>query len=105
MRTPQRIELDGETRTLTLHWPQGLTQRLSHRALREACPCAQCRRLRVDGGTLSAPPGIAVLEVRPAGYGLQLLFSDQHERGIFPFDYIARLSASTPAPGRPDKTE
>ncbi|CAI8772207.1 hypothetical protein EMIT0P43_170072 [Pseudomonas jessenii] len=27
------------------------------------------------------------------GYGLQLVFSDGHERGIYPWAYLARLTS------------
>ena len=43
MKMPERIDLDQATRTLTLHWPGGSAQRLTHATLRRVCPCAACR--------------------------------------------------------------
>jgi DUF971 family protein len=36
-----------------------------------------------------------VVELNVQGYGLQLIFSDGHERGIYPWPYLAQL---TPEP-------
>ncbi len=70
MKTPLRIEIDGTAHTLTLHWPDGATQRIAHRLLREHCPCAECKRVRLHGAQPTASEDIAVLEVRAAGYGV-----------------------------------
>lgn len=34
---------------------------------------------------------VQVIEVNSQGYGLQLVFSDGHERGIYPWAYLAGL--------------
>ena len=94
MKCPQRIELDMQARTLTLYWPDGATQCIAHDVLREACRCSACQRCRLDGIELRAAEDIALQEVRPAGYGLQLCFSDAHERGIFPWAYLESLPSS-----------
>jgi DUF971 family protein len=90
MNSPERIELDMQACTLALHWPDGTTQCIPHRMLRQMCPCAECKRLRLDGVTLIVPEDIVVVEIRPAAYGMQLRFSDDHERGIFPWEFLAR---------------
>ncbi|MBB5423151.1 DUF971 domain-containing protein [Paraburkholderia atlantica] len=89
MKSPRQIEFDAET--LTLHWDEGPAQRLTSRALRMGCPCAECRRRRLDGTALDVSPDIVIREIRPAAYGMQLVFSDKHERGIFPWVYVAGL--------------
>ncbi|HWT39626.1 MAG TPA: DUF971 domain-containing protein [Paraburkholderia sp.] len=91
MNSPQHIEVDMHARTLTLHWQNGATQRIAHRFLRQICPCAECKRLRLDGAAHAVPDDIVVLEIQPAGYGAQLRFSDGHERGIFPWAFLERL--------------
>jgi DUF971 family protein len=95
MISPQRIELDIRARTLTLFWPDGVTQRIAHSVLRDACRCATCRTLRLRGVDLRAPQDTVLQEIRTAGYGLQLCFSDAHERGIFPWALLASLPSST----------
>ena len=34
---------------------------------------------------------VQVIELHSQGYGLQLVFSDGHERGIYPWAYLAGL--------------
>jgi DUF971 family protein len=90
MKNPRSIEFNAHA--LTLHWNDEPAQRISAHALRMQCPCAECRRLRLRGETPVVPRDIAVLEIRSAGYGMQLVFSDNHARGIFPWAYVAALS-------------
>jgi DUF971 family protein len=35
---------------------------------------------------------VQVIELNPQGYGLQLVFSDGHERGIYPWAYLAQFT-------------
>jgi DUF971 family protein len=35
---------------------------------------------------------VQVIELNPQGYGLQLVFSDGHERGIYPWAYLSALT-------------
>ncbi|MGI4813835.1 MAG: gamma-butyrobetaine hydroxylase-like domain-containing protein [Janthinobacterium lividum] len=88
---PQRIGVDRAARTLTLHWSDGVSQTLRHDALRRACLCAQCRRIRLDGGEIIVPPDISIEDVVTMGYGVQLVFSDGHARGIYPWQFLADL--------------
>ena len=93
MNAPERIAIDSKA--LTLHWPDGSTRRIAHHVLRHVCPCAECKRQRLDGAQSTVPDDIAVLEIRPAGYGVQLVFNDQHERGIFPWAFLAQLPTTS----------
>jgi DUF971 family protein len=34
---------------------------------------------------------VRLIEVNAQGYGLQLVFSDGHERGIYPWAYLSSL--------------
>ena len=91
MKAPVEIRNDTAARALTLHWPAGHTQRVAHGRLREACPCAFCRRIRHDGGVLRAAPGLTLTGIEPMAYGVQLAFSDGHARGIYPWSYLEKL--------------
>jgi DUF971 family protein len=92
MTAPERIELDATARTLTLHWANGQRQSITHAALRAGCACASCRRQRANGAVKSSrlkeDREVSVLNVVPMGYGVQLIFSDGHDRGIFPWPYL-----------------
>jgi DUF971 family protein len=91
MKTPEEIRNDAAARALTLHWPAGVVQRVAHGRLREACPCSGCRRIRLEGGTPTAAPDLALTAIEPMGYGVQLVFSDGHARGIYPWSYLEEL--------------
>jgi DUF971 family protein len=91
MKAPQRVELDRQAAALVLHWSEANVQRIGFHTLREACACAGCRRSRIDGKVLHVAPDIAVTDIQPVGYGVQLIFSDGHDRGIFPWIYLEPL--------------
>lgn len=60
-------------------------------SLRAACKCAHCTRARYDGRFSTSFPGIAIVAADDLGYGLNLAFSDGHDRGIYPWPYLATL--------------
>ncbi|VVP82390.1 hypothetical protein PS918_02425 [Pseudomonas fluorescens] len=77
---------------LRLSWPDGREQVLGHAELRRQCPCSQCRAFRLRGMTPMVDERVSVIELNPQGYGVQLVFSDGHERGIYPWLYLAQLT-------------
>ncbi|MBC3361855.1 gamma-butyrobetaine hydroxylase-like domain-containing protein [Pseudomonas sp. SWRI154] len=88
---PLAVGNSPEKGQLRLSWPDGREQRLDHVELRRQCPCSQCRAFRLQGLTVLVDSRVRVVEVHAQGYGVQLVFSDGHERGIFPWAYLARL--------------
>ncbi|MDR3100277.1 MAG: DUF971 domain-containing protein [Paraburkholderia sp.] len=91
------VEVRSESGALILVWPDGLSQRLPLASLRRACPCAGCRRARMDRNRLgevsdfAADTGhdeLTLTAIAPMGYGVQLTFSDGHDRGIFPWAWL-----------------
>ncbi|WP_322069785.1 DUF971 domain-containing protein [Paraburkholderia bannensis] len=92
------VELRAEGATLLLVWPDGARQRLTVAALRAACLCGPCRaaRLRGKDPTQSIPADLALTGIAPMGYGVQLVFSDGHDRGIYPWNWLENFP-STPA--------
>ncbi|SDT58919.1 gamma-butyrobetaine hydroxylase-like domain-containing protein [Bradyrhizobium canariense] len=67
---------------------------LTAETLRAACKCAHCTRARFDGHFAPGFPGIAIVEVADLGYGLNISFSDGHNRGIYPKVYLLGLADS-----------
>lgn len=61
--------------------------------LRRHCRCAECRSLSLQGHPIDAG-NVSLRSVAAMGYGVQLVFSDGHERGIFPWAYLAELAAA-----------
>ncbi len=94
---PEDVELD-RARHLRLRWTDGRLSTFALDALREACPCAECRARRERG--LPVPPprleGAPPLEARGAelvgNWGILIRWSDGHDTGIFSWALLAQLS-------------
>ncbi|PLT17405.1 MULTISPECIES: DUF971 domain-containing protein [Ralstonia] len=93
MQAPERIDNDVATHTLRVHWP-GASVALDHTALRRACRCAECQFKRHQGMPIRAPADVRITRIEPVGYGVQLVFSDGHARGVYPWAYLAELAAT-----------
>jgi DUF971 family protein len=93
MDVPIEIKIDRELRRIVVTWTNGEERGLNATRLRRACKCAQCRRIRLSGGTVEAPARIAIEGLQAMGYGVQIEFSDGHARGIYPWRYLSELSA------------
>jgi DUF971 family protein len=79
---------------LELAWADGRRARFTAAVLRQACKCAACEKRRRDGHLPAPPAGTALTELNPIGdMGLQLVFSDGHDRGIYPWPYLHQLSS------------
>ncbi|KVX56075.1 gamma-butyrobetaine hydroxylase-like domain-containing protein [Burkholderia cepacia] len=92
MIAPTEIALDHAARTLTLRWPDGRTQRIGYAQLRGDCPCAECRRIRLDGGRVDARPDLTLAGLEAVGYGIRARFGDGHARGIYPWPFLADMA-------------
>ncbi|CCD84596.1 conserved protein of unknown function [Bradyrhizobium sp. ORS 285] len=66
---------------------------LSAERLRQSCMCAHCRRARFDDRFPAHFPGIGIVGLGDLGYGLNIAFSDGHNRGIYPKSYLWELAA------------
>ena len=94
---PETIQNNLSTGLLDILWNDGTRQRLSNGFLRNQCQCALCRsaRLRKDR-MLPVTPELRITAIQPIGtYGVQFVFSDGHERGIFPWIFIRDLEDET----------
>ena len=83
----------GEAR-LTLEWREGDSQEISHARLRGACPCSQCKAARLHGVIAVVDESVRLERIVLQGYGVQLVFSDGHERGIYPWGYLRELGGA-----------
>ncbi|AEJ10787.1 conserved hypothetical protein [Pseudomonas putida S16] len=90
MNSPDAIHNQREARQLIVQW-QEAEQVVSHARLRGACPCSQCRAARLQGRVSLVRDDVRVERVVAQGYGVQLIFSDGHERGIYPWAYLREL--------------
>ncbi|NWE67847.1 DUF971 domain-containing protein [Pseudomonas gingeri] len=78
---------DGQ---LVLTWTDG-EQSLAYVRLRAACPCAQCRAARLRGRIELVTAEVRLVGINPQGYGVQLVFDDGHQQGIYPWAYLREL--------------
>lgn len=88
---PLSISTSKATALMTLQWPDGRVTQLGHARLRAACPCSRCRAARLNAAITVVEEGVTVVAIEPQGYGAQLVFSDGHERGIYPWAYLREL--------------
>jgi DUF971 family protein len=90
---PSQIALTENRAELTICWPDGTANVLDAVTLRHASRAASEIRRQVDGIELVLQPGLQVHAIEPIGnYALRLVFSDGHERGIYPFAYLRELA-------------
>jgi prepilin-type processing-associated H-X9-DG protein len=75
---------------LVVDWADGTCSVLPHGWLRLHCRCAACVRAARDGAPEPEPAALAA--IRPvSGQGLNLVFADGHDRGIYPWAYLRAL--------------
>lgn len=86
--SPEAIHLSPAV--LRLQWPDGSAELLAGR-LRAACRCGGCRA-RAGRGEAAAAPAQLVDAVPVGSYAINLVFSDGHDRGIYPWAWLRELA-------------
>ncbi|MBX3622677.1 MAG: DUF971 domain-containing protein [Rhizobacter sp.] len=96
---PTEITDHRQSGVLEIAWLDGRVSRLPHGLLRERCRCGGCEQLRRSGAPVAtADPGLRLAAIEPVGdKGLNLVFSDGHGRGIYPWAYLQGLAAEAAA--------
>jgi DUF971 family protein len=101
--TPIRLDLKRD-KQLEIDWSDGTKSIYSLSLLRSMCPCASCREHRdkeqqrktllpILPGNYSG--GIRVINASLVGnYALQIEWSDQHDTGIYSWQYLREISPS-----------
>jgi DUF971 family protein len=87
-------EVAADLASLSFHTAGGPSLVLTAEKLRSSCKCAHCLRARIDERFPETFPGIAIVGVNDLGYGLNIAFSDGHDRGIYPKAYLAGLATA-----------
>lgn len=77
---------------LTVIWESGEESVLSAAYLRREARDAWSIRERLDHGEVSVLPGIRITGLSQIGNGVNVHFSDGHDKAIFPFPYLRELS-------------
>lgn len=89
--TPLSLSNSKREAVLIIAWNDGSMQRVANRLLRERCRCTECESARRAGTPVQV--GDVIIEtINLIGtYGVQFVFSDGHERGIYPWQYLCSL--------------
>ncbi|HZB90979.1 MAG TPA: DUF971 domain-containing protein [Stellaceae bacterium] len=96
---PSELRRTAEGAGLVAVWPDGNRISFAAATLRNACRCAECTARRAAGEPLAQPAEIAISALTPiGGYAVNIVFSDGHRRGIFPWSLLRRLAAQPMSP-------
>lgn len=87
-------EVSPDLASLSITTSSGGRIALTAEKLRLSCKCAHCIRARFDERFPARFPGIAIVEIGDLGYGLNIAFSDGHNRGIYPKNYLFDLAGT-----------
>lgn len=89
---PDEVHVSRSDHTVELAWPERKL-RFDFAELRRHCRCADCTAKRRAGGQVEAAADVDIVAINPLGAGaLQFVFSDGHERGIYPWPYLAEIA-------------
>ncbi|WP_159591409.1 gamma-butyrobetaine hydroxylase-like domain-containing protein [Chelativorans xinjiangense] len=95
---PREVRVSTERDRLTLVWGDGRQDVFEARTLRQNCQSAKAKRLRLTGTTIGPAADLAIASVSPIGtYAINIAFSDGHDRGIYPWSFLAELAAGAKA--------
>ena len=100
--TPIRLDLKKDEK-LEIQWQDGHLSTYPVRYLRKHCPCATCKTFREEQAskprtslTVFSKPAEGPLAAMGAelvgGYALRIDWSDQHNSGIYSFEFLRSIS-------------
>ncbi|MAR91819.1 MAG: DUF971 domain-containing protein [Pseudomonadota bacterium] len=90
---PVDIRLHKTSSELSITWADGIETILSGVSLRAHCACSRCRARNLIGTPL-INDNANIESVAMAGVaGLQVIFADGHDKGVFPWAYLRAIDA------------
>lgn len=90
---PTEIRLDASRTRLSVTWDNGVTSTYAAALLRERARDAGSVRTAINDWAVPAAPDLTITAVDAIGnYAVRLAFSDGHDRGIFPWPYLAEIA-------------
>lgn len=82
-----------DAQMLHIAWTSGGESSLPASILRRKARDAWTRREEIDFGTVRVDPGIRITALQQVGMGgVNVHFSDGHDKAIYPFEYLRELS-------------
>jgi DUF971 family protein len=104
--TPLKLNLKRDEK-LEIQWQDGHVSTYPIRYLRAQCPCASCKSFREEqaakpktkltvlaGSNVSEGPLTAASAQLVGGYAIRIDWSDQHNSGIYSFQYLRDIDPS-----------
>ena len=90
--TPVEVRLKKFTSSLDITWADGELSKIAGGNLRRHCACSGCRSRKMIGTELITDSGrIKKINLR-GSTGLQIIFADGHDRGVFPWAYLHAIA-------------
>jgi len=77
---------------IQITWPDGELSSLTGSQLRQFCACSKCRARNIVGQQLINESGNISAFHLMGSTGMQVIFEDGHDRGIFPWAYLKAIS-------------
>lgn len=94
---PGEIWVTRDGCRVSVRWPDSEVSHLDAAWLRANCRSAKALRERIDGIAPPSHADVTITAVEPVGgYGLNIRFSDGHDRGIYPWRYLKTLAETGP---------
>ena len=91
--TPKELRRLAGGSALSVIWEDGAVSRLDAAMLRRNSRSASARRERMGGEQPPPSEDVRLTDLRLVGaYGVQLVFSDGHDQGIYPWNYLRQLA-------------
>lgn len=82
-----------DCRTLIVEWQDGAISELPAAVLRREARDAYSTRARIDHGEVAVAEGLTITNLVQVGAaGVNIHFSDGHDRAVYPFVYLRELS-------------
>lgn len=89
---PTQITVANDRKSLIVNWDDGSASDLPAPFLRRHCQSARAKRARIDWGDGAISGDLTIAEIHAVGrYAINLVFSDGHDRGIYPWAYLREL--------------
>lgn len=87
------IEVSADSSELRLSYQSGALYQLSAATLRNSARDSVTRREKIDQGRITIHDDLCITEVLQVGsVGLNIQFSDGHQRGLYPYDYLLEIA-------------
>lgn len=90
------LTVSEDAKTLKISTQQGTTADVAASTLRNRAMDAASRKERIENGAVRVIEGIQITAItRMGSSGVNIQFSDGHQKAIFPYSYLKEIAFST----------